>query len=201
MSASSRCPKCGGFVIGDVDLGRQESAGAGAKCLITQSIKCVNCGYRTYPEIVPHMVADKQALAPNRLQKYVGGRKAGYDVSPASVVAVQFFDLIVKMRRKQLGWIPITRHLVELSGQKFCDRSLQRYYEAEVHRRDDARRVVAREARRAKKVGQVADAESDAGVIDEYKSGWRAEVGSWETAVVWVAAGGVAGAGGCFCCG
>lgn len=101
-----------------------------------------------------------EEVKPNRLQQFLGGRKSGVDISPASVVAVKYFDLIAKYRRSQVSWLKINDALMKLSGKQFCDRSLKRYYDDEVLRRREERavkqRAILKQARAARKVKGVA---------------------------------------------
>lgn len=130
---SGKCRKCGGLMVGDLDMGNV-SEGA-ARFLSVQVSRCVLCGLRIYPEHQTAMQMDKAEMVPNRVQQYSGGRKPGFEVSPADGVAVKFFDDIASFRKLRTGWTTIARLLQQATKKKFSERLLQKAFEAEMMRR------------------------------------------------------------------
>lgn len=127
------CPKCGGRLLGEVLTGRQVNGSTRNNRIV--GLSC-GCGYWRDVE-VPTTTREitVEEVKPNRLQQFLGGRKSGVDISPASVVAVTYFDLISQRRLCGVGWEPIAREMVKLSKEQFCWRSLKRYFDQELSRR------------------------------------------------------------------
>lgn len=127
------CPKCGGRLLGEVLTGRQVNGSTRNNRIV--GLSC-GCGYWRDVE-VPTTTREitVEEVKPNRLQQFLGGRKSGVDISPASVVAVKYFDLISQRRLSGIGWEPISKEMVKLSKEQFCWRSLKRYFDQELARR------------------------------------------------------------------
>ena len=128
-----RCPKCGGRLWGEVLTGRQVNGSTRNNRIV--GLSC-GCGYWRDVE-VPTATREVpvEEMRPNKLQQFLGGRKSGVDISPASVVAVKYFDLISQRRLCGIGWEPISKEMVRLSKEQFCWRSLKRYFDQELSRR------------------------------------------------------------------
>ncbi len=119
------CPRCKGRMFPAQDEMRMDQ-GDVAELSAADCIKCVNCGHRIYPQIVPAVPFDNGMILPKQDMK---GSKPGRRLSHVELMQ-KYYHSIKDMRRPKnlASWDSIARLIATAEGVKITGDTVSRYF-------------------------------------------------------------------------
>lgn len=120
------CPRCQGRMHNDHDQGRLNQGGVAR--VMTDCVKCINCGHRVYPEIQVVLPFSSKMKLPKH--EYLMGAKAGRKPSYNELMK-KYYSSIRKLRRgdNPASWNAIARLIKTAENVTIVAQTVQVYYE------------------------------------------------------------------------
>ncbi len=130
------CPRCNGFLHTAQDEMKPDQ-GDVAELSAADCIKCVNCGHRIYPQIVPAVPFDKGMILPKQDMK---GSKPGRRLSHVELMQ-KYYPSIKAMRKGKnpTSWASIASLISTAEGVKITGETVAKYFK-EIHQQHKVKR-------------------------------------------------------------